>query len=265
MVDSQFVGLAAVVAGLLLCFGGLRFFRFLMGLVGLAGGFALGAMGVAVLTKTSFLGSTTGWIVGIVAGLILAGFAIAIYVAGVAVIGGAVGYGVAFGVMSALSYDAGSLITQAVAVGVAVVAIVLTFVLNVPRALVVLYTALGGAAVILAGVLIALGKLPLDSQRALDVVTFLRGQPAWLLGALVLALAGIGAQWRTAPRRPKPAPAPAAAGKTEPASAHPTEPAAHAPDQSLHYNPPTEPAPHEHVAPPEHAPPPHPPSERPPA
>jgi hypothetical protein len=265
MVDSQFTGLVAVVAGLLLCFGGLRFFRFLMAVVGLAGGFALGGLGVAVLTKTSFLGSTAGWIVAIVAGLVLAGFAVAIYVAGVAVMGGAVGYGLAFGVMSALGYDAGALITQGVAVGVAVVAIVLTFVLNVPRALVVLYTALGGAAVILGGVLIALGKVPLDSQHALDIVSFLRGQPAWLLGALVLALAGIGAQWRTAPRKPKPTPAAAPASpatqaaQTPPDSAHPVEPGAPAPSQSLHYTPPAEPPPPEHAAPP------HPPPERPPA
>jgi hypothetical protein len=252
-VDSQFTGLVAIVAGLLLCFGGLRFFRFLMAVVGLVGGFALGALGVAVLTKTAFLGNVGGWIAGIVAGLILAGFAVAIYAAGVAVMGGAVGYGLAFGVMSALGYDAGALITQAVAIGAAVVAIVLTFLLNVPRALVVLFTALGGAAVILAGALVALGKVPLDSQHALDVVSFLRGQPVWLVGVAVLALAGIGAQWRTAPRRPKPAPAAAPAppaAETAPDPAHPVEPETPAASQSLHYTPPAEP--------------PHPPPERPP-
>jgi hypothetical protein len=215
--NQLFAGLLTAVVGVLLCFGGLRFFRFLMLVVGFIGGFTLGGLAVAVITKTNFVGNLAGWIVALLAGFVLAGFAYAIYVAGVAVIGGGVGYGVALGVMVALGYDAAAWLTQGVAVGAAVVAIILTFLLNVHRALVIFYTALSGAAIMVAGFLVIDGKLPLDTQRALDGVNYLRGSPVWLLVWAVLALAGIGAQWQMAPRRPKPAaPVPAAVPPTAP-------------------------------------------------
>src|SRR4030081_2459073 len=98
MTDT-FVGLLTLVVGVILCFGGHRFFRFLMVLVGMTAGFILGASGVAAITHGQFLDSIWAWLVAIVVGLALGGLAIPFYAAGVAVLGGVVIYLVGSGAM----------------------------------------------------------------------------------------------------------------------------------------------------------------------
>jgi hypothetical protein len=210
--QETFVGLLTLVVGVVLCFGGHRFFRFLMVLVGITAGFILGASGVAAATRGQFLDSFLAWIVAIVVGLALGGLAIPFYAAGVAVLGGVVAYLVGSGVMVYLGYGTGTL-TQAVGIVAGAVAIVLIYLFRVHRLLVIAVTALSGAGAILAGVLVLLGKLAFDVPTATDPTGVLRSTPLWLLLLVVLFLAGVGAQWsiRSKPA-PKPAPAvPAAA------------------------------------------------------
>jgi Domain of unknown function (DUF4203) len=206
--QDTFVGLLTLVVGVVLCFGGHRFFRFLMVLVGITVGFILGASGVAAITKGAFLGSIWGWVVAIVVGLALGGLAIPFYAAGVAVLGGVVAYLVGSGVMIYLGYGTGTL-TQAVGIVAGAVAIVVIYVFRVHRLLVLAVTALSGAGLILAGVLVLLGKLSFDVATATDPTAVIRSTPLWLLLLVVLFLAGVGAQWSIR-SKPKPVPAPAA-------------------------------------------------------
>ena len=139
MTDT-FVGLLILVIGVILCFGGHRFFRFLMVLVGLAVGFVLGGTGVAAVTKGQFLDGLWGWVVAIVVALLLGGLAIPFYAAGVAVLGGVVAYLVASGVMVFLGYGTG-LWTQAAGIVAGAIAIVLIYLFRVHRLLVIAVTA----------------------------------------------------------------------------------------------------------------------------
>jgi uncharacterized protein DUF4203 len=232
-VQETFVGLLTLVVGVVLCFGGHRFFRFLMVLVGITAGFILGASGVAAVTKGQFLDSLWAWIVAIVVGLALGGLAIPFYAAGVAVLGGVVTYLVGSGVMVYLGYGTGTL-TQAVGIVAGAVAIVVIYVFRVHRLLVIAVTALTGAGAILAGVLVLLGKLHFDVASATDPTLVFRSTPLWPLLLVVLFLAGIGAQWsiRSKPA-PKPAPiaapaasppAPAPAPESPPSAPPPAEP-----------------------------------------
>jgi hypothetical protein len=223
-VQDTFIGLLTLVVGVVLCFGGHRFFRFLMVLVGITAGFILGASGVAAVTNGQFLGSIWGWVVAILVGLALGGLAIPFYAAGVAVLGGVVAYLVGSGVMIYLGYGTGTL-TQAVGIAAGAVAVVLIYVFRIHRLLVLAVTALSGAGLILAGVLILLGKLAFDAATATDPTAILRTTPLWLLLLVVLFLAGVGAQWSIR-SKPKPVPAPAAspapiapAGEASPPSA----------------------------------------------
>ena len=216
--QATFVGLLTLVVGIVLCFGGHRFFRFLMVLVGITVGFILGASGVAAVTKGQFLDSLWAWLVAIVVGLLLGGLAIPFYAAGVAVLGGVVAYLVGSGVMAYLGYGTGTL-TQAVGIVAGAVAIVVIYVFRVHRLLVLAVTALSGAGLILAGSLVLLGKLAFDVPTATDPTAVLRSTPLWLLLLVVLFLAGVGAQWSIRSKT-KPVPAPAA----------PPAPAAVAPD-----------------------------------
>ncbi len=223
--QDTFVGLLTLVVGVVLCFGGHRFFRFLMVLVGITAGFILGASGVAAITKGQFLDSLWAWLVAIVVGLALGGLAIPFYAAGVAVLGGVVAYLVGSGVMIYLGYGTGTL-TQAVGIVAGAVAIILIYLFRVHRLLVLAVTALTGAGAILAGVLILLGKLTFDVPTATDPTAILRSTPLWLLLLVVLFLAGVGAQWSI---RSKPAPARATAPQPAAAPAPVSPPPSPAP------------------------------------
>jgi hypothetical protein len=218
-VQDIFIGLLTLVVGVVLCFGGHRFFRFLMVLVGITVGFILGASGVAAITRGQFLDSLWAWIVAIVVGLALGGLAIPFYAAGVAVLGGVVAYLVGSGVMAYLGYGTGTL-TQAVGIVAGAMAIVLIYLFRVHRLVVLAVTALTGAGAILAGVLILLDKVAFDVPTATDPTAVLRSTPLWLLLLVVLFLAGIGAQWSIR-SKPAPKPAPATGTATAPAAAAP--------------------------------------------
>jgi len=218
-VQETFIGLLTLVVGVVLCFGGHRFFRFLMVLVGITAGFVLGASGVAAVTKGQFLDSLWAWLAAIVVGLLLGGLAIPFYAAGVAVLGGVVTYLVGSGVMIYLGYGTGTL-TQAVGIVAGAMAIVLIYLFRVHRLVVLAVTALTGAGAILAGVLILLDKVAFDVPTATDPTAVLRSTPLWLLLLVVLFLAGIGAQWSIR-SKPAPKPAPATGTATAPAAAAP--------------------------------------------
>jgi len=221
--QDTFVGLLTLVVGVVLCFGGHRFFRFLMVLVGLTAGFILGASGVAAATHGRFLDGFWAWVVALVLALILGGLAIPFYAAGVAVLGGVVAYFVGSGVMVYLGYGTGTP-TQVVGVVAGAVAIVVIYVFRVHRLLAIAVTALSGAGAIMAGVLILLGKLPFDVATATDPTAVFRSTPLWPLLLVVLFLAGVGAQWSI---RSKPAP------KSTPIATKPAAtPASPPPDQA---------------------------------
>src|ERR1700694_941984 len=236
MTDT-FIGLLTLVVGFVLCFGGQRFFRFLMVLVGITVGFILGASGVAAISKGPFLGSIWGWLAAIPVGRLRAGLAIPFYAAGVAVLGGVVAYLVGSGTMAYLGYGTGTL-TQAVGIVAGAVAIVLIYLFRVHRLLVIAVTALTGAGAILAGVLILNGKLLFDVASATDPTAVFRSTPLWPLLLLVLFLAGVAAQWSIRSKAPaKPAAIVPAPVSPPPSSAPPPEspPAPTAPPE-----PPTE-------------------------
>jgi len=235
-VQDVFTGLLTLVIGVVLCFGGHRFFRVLMVLVGFTAGFVLGGSGVAAFGKGPFLGDLTGWIVAIVVGLALAGLAIPFYAAGVAVLGGVVAYLVTTGVMAYLGYGLGTL-SQAAGIVAGALAIVLIYLFRVHRLLVIAVTAAAGAGAILAGVLVLLGKIAFDVASATDPTAVIRSTPLWLLLAIVLFLAGIGAQWSI---RSKPSPPPAPT-TTPPAPVPATPSEAAQPDPSPTASPDTTP------------------------
>src|SRR5437588_6637781 len=218
--QDTFIGLLTLVVGIILCFGGHRFFRFLVVLVGLTAGFVLGASGVAAITKGQFLESIWGWVVAVLVALALGGLAIPFYAAAVAVLGGVVAYLIASGVMVFLGYGTG-LLSKAAGIVAGAVAIVLIYLFRVHRLLVIAVTAAAGAGAILAGVLVLVGKLAFDVPTATDPTAIVRSTPLWLLLLIVLFLAGVGAQWSI---RSKAAPKPTPMATTGAASSTPAAP-----------------------------------------
>ena len=96
------LGLVAVVAGLVFCFGGYLVMRMVFPIWGAFAGFAFGAGLVSGLADERFLGSVLGWVLGIVFGLVFAIFAYLYYAVAVVLAMGAIGFALGSALMVAL-------------------------------------------------------------------------------------------------------------------------------------------------------------------
>jgi len=109
--------------------------------------------------------------------------------------------------------------TLAGVVAVDVAMVVVYF--DLPKALIVLFSALSGAGAIISGALLLFGQISLDSLRNGVVADLIRGTWIWFVAFLILALIGVIVQSRAsrgythdrrtpqAPRRAPQTPAPA--------------------------------------------------------
>ena len=195
--EVLFVGLLALLLGAAFCFIGYRFFRILIPIWGFFAGFFFGAQGVVSLFGGGFLSTVTSWVVGLIVGLILAALAYFFYYAAVVILGGSVGYWIGTGLMAALGFSQQSFLAVVVGLAAAVVLAILIIALNLPKILIIVFSALGGASTIVAGILLLLGRIPLAFFGYGTVAAIILNSLLWLIVWLVLAVAGIVAQWRS--------------------------------------------------------------------
>jgi hypothetical protein len=186
------LAVAAVIAlffGAVLAFAGYRFFLILLPIAGFVFGFALGAQMVQAIFLDGFLATVAGWVVGFAVALLFAVLSYVFYGAAVAFLGAALGYALATGLLMAFGLDFGFLVWL-VGLLTAVVFGAGALLLNVPKWLVIVATALLGAGVIVGTFLILVGGLS-PAELAQNPVRYaLRSSPAWAL--LYLAVAGLG-------------------------------------------------------------------------
>ncbi len=187
--EGILLGLVALAIGAAFCFYGFRFFLILLPLWAFLVGFSAGAQIIGTWFGEGFLATLTGWVVGFVVG---AGFALISYLwywAAVVLLGGGVGYLIGVGLMAMIGVH--GFLGVAVGLVLAVVFAIGTILLAVPRVLVVVLTAIGGAAMLVGGVLLALGIIPVDSLKDGVLGAFLQNNLLW--GLIFIALAVIGA------------------------------------------------------------------------
>jgi len=141
--------LPTVLLGLLLCFAGQRVARIGLALLGAVIGYLLGQAGYqAVAEAIPGFPVLWQWIFAVAGLLVVGGLAYAFYMVGVLVLMGSLGWQLGWWFGGVVEFD--SLWTTIMAVAVAVLAVVAGLVLNVPRLLLVLATALAGAFLIVA-------------------------------------------------------------------------------------------------------------------
>jgi hypothetical protein len=191
------IGALVLLVGLAFCFAGYRFFRILIAIWGFFAGFNLGTAGMTALFGQNFLGTTTGWVLGIVIGLIIAVLAYFFYYFAVVLLGASAGYDLGSGLMEAIGLNNPGFISVIVGVALAVVFAFLILALNLPKLLIMVFTALGGAVATLAGLLILLGQAKVAYLQYGDAVALVRASWFWSLVAIALAVVGFLAQWRT--------------------------------------------------------------------
>jgi hypothetical protein len=185
----------AVLAGLLgiaFCFVGYRFFLVMLPIWGFFGGFYLGATGVSLLLSGGFLGTTLALVVGIVVGIIGAILSYLFYMVGVAVIAAAFGAMLASAIMGALGFSPG-LITTTVIIVSAIVAAGLTLLLNIQKYVIIVFSAVAGAALVMVGAMVLFGQITVAELQASGGFLQPIFQGSWFWGLVWLALVVAGA------------------------------------------------------------------------
>ncbi len=190
--DFQTLGLAilAAVVGAAFCFFGYRFFLVLLPLWGFVAGFVAGMQGMQALfgTEHAFFVSTLGIVVGLVLGVILAVLAYLFYYAAIVILGAAVGYTLAYGLMSAIGLD--GILGWVAGLAVGAIFAVVVVVLNAPKVVLVVLTAAGGAAMLVAGGMLLFNVVePGDLGKGVLWVA-ITSQLIWLIAWFVAAVAG---------------------------------------------------------------------------
>lgn len=198
MVFQDFlIGLLILLVGAAFCFVGYRFFRILIAIWGFIAGFNLGAYGMVALFGQNFLGTVTGWILGIVVGIVIALLAYFLYYIAIVVLGASVGYAFGSGLMGAIGLNNPGFLAVLVGVALAVVLSILVLVVNLPKILIMILTAIGGAAAIVSGILLVFGQINTTALQYGFAGAAIRTSWFWSLVVIALAVVGFVVQWRT--------------------------------------------------------------------
>ncbi len=191
------IGALVLLVGAAFCFAGYRFFRILIAIWGFFAGFNLGAGAMtALFTNNPFLGTTTGIVLGLVVGVVFAALAYFFYYFAVVLLGASAGYELGSGLIGAISSNL-QFAAFIVGVALAVVFALLILILNLPKILIMVFTALGGAVAMLAGLLILLGRVKVPDLQYSVAVALVKASWFWSIVAIALAVVGFLAQWRT--------------------------------------------------------------------
>ena len=189
------MAILALVIGLAFCFGGWRFFLLLLPIWGFVVGFGLGTEAMRALFGDGTFATVTSWIVGFVIAVAFAILAYLYYYAAIAILGGMVGYAIGASAWGIIGNEQG-VIAFVIGLVVGVVFAIGVLALNVPRYLVIVLTGLGGAATVIAGWFLLIGKVPADNVTWWQVGKLISDSWFYLIVWGLLAAAGIVAQMR---------------------------------------------------------------------
>jgi hypothetical protein len=194
MTTDPFFSVAVTAAimiffGIVLTFGGYRFFLVLLPMFGFLFGFLFGAQTVEALFGGGFLATLAGWLAGAAVGALFAVGSYLLYILAVAIAGGALGYALAVGLLEAVGLGFGALTWLVGLIAGAALAVAVV-VFNLQKWAVIVATSLLGAGVIVGTLLYLFGGLPPAALAQNPVRHVLQTSPLWL--AMYLAIAALG-------------------------------------------------------------------------
>lgn len=194
--QSILMSLFALMIGAAFCFAGYLYFLVLLPIWGLFTGFALGASVEVDLAGSRFLSEATSWIAGIALGIGFAALSYLFFSVAIVILSASVGYEVGTGLLawSGLAPDALFVVIGAL-IGVALV--IMAILLSEREEFIVLLAALGGASVLLLGIALLFGQIPLANLRFGIVGAYTRASWLWLAMWLAIASVGFVVQWRS--------------------------------------------------------------------
>jgi hypothetical protein len=152
------VGLIGLVVGATLCLSGLRLFFILLPIWGFIAGVLIGAAGVTAVLGDGFLATTLGLVIGLIVGIVFAAISYLYWYVGVLLSAGVAGAVLGAAVFASFGVDSGWLlfIVGVITGGLFVAG---AFIINYPMYLVIVNTALAGAAVAIGGLLLVINSV----------------------------------------------------------------------------------------------------------
>jgi len=202
MPSTLAVALAALVlavVGLVTCFAGYRLFRFLIPIWGFVVGFFFVFNAMRDFLGTGVLATSLGIALGIVFGIVIALLAYSFYYVSIVALTLFFGYLLGVGLAEALGIKIGWVMVAAGVLAAIDLALLVIY-LDLPKALIIFFSALDGAGVLVTGALLAVEQISLDNVENFNLRAWLNTSPLWLLAFIVLAILGIVIQF-TATRR----------------------------------------------------------------
>jgi hypothetical protein len=186
-------GVIGILFGLVLAFAGYRFFLILLPIFGFFFGLALGAQAIQALFGQAFLATVTSWVVGFVVGLVFAVLSYLFYMFAVALIGGALGYAVAVGLLTAIGLPMGFLVwIIGIVAGIAMAIVTLRF--NLQKWVIIIATAVLGAGAIVETMVLLFNPAAKVMENPVRVA--LATSPFMVIVFLVVAVLGVIGQAR---------------------------------------------------------------------
>ncbi len=189
------IGILIAVVGLTVAFAGLRVFFAMLPIVGMITGFFLGATLITNWLGDGFLATVTGWVVGLALGVLFALVSYIWWYAGALLAAGSSGALLLSGLFSLFGVDNGFLLTVIALVGAALF-VFLALVLNLPIYVVLVNTAILGAHMLVAGLLLVFNMKDLDEFDWGAARAIAHENWFWWIVVVVVAVAGIMAQLR---------------------------------------------------------------------
>ena len=158
------VALFALGIGVLFCFYGYNVMRILFPLWGLVAGYWFGARMVELITGDGIMSTALGIAVGIICGLVAAVLAYLYYAVSIILFMGVVGYWIGTGLLKLIGIDHG-VVSSLIGLALAVVLIIASIFVNMPKYVLLLLTAFAGAALMIAAVLLVARVINLETLQ----------------------------------------------------------------------------------------------------
>jgi hypothetical protein len=190
-VTGVIVGLVTLAIGGFMTFAGQRLFRILLPIWGFIFGFWISEAIVAAVLGNSTVSVIIGWLAGLAGGLILAALAYFLFKFGVVLLAATFGFWLVFVILEAVGVDS-AIAVPLLSIAGAVAFGLLAWFGSFERYIVIIATALIGAALMVIGLLFVTGQLPVEAFRAgLSALSLsLEFAPLWIALFLILAVAG---------------------------------------------------------------------------
>jgi len=195
--QALLVGIVAIAMGAAFMLLGYRLALILLPIWGFFAGFLLGAQVLQEFFGDGFLATTASWIVGAIIGLIFAVLSYLFWYVAVVIVFASVGYWLGWGFMTLIGFSDTGIAAFGIGLLLGAIFAVAAFVTGVPLAALVVITAVGGAHVLIAGVLVLFGSVAVADLGDGVVRAIILENVGWWLAALGLAVLSIVFQLKT--------------------------------------------------------------------